>query len=219
VGVTIDEITVADPPDAWERAGFHVDHDGTCCIGHVRVRLVGRDGGRRIVGWSLRDMANNAEGEVVDIDGLTTSTSDTDPPAPAEHPNGCLFIDHLVVATPALDRTTAAFESHGVRCLRTRDSDTYGAPMQQRFFRLGEVILEVIGAPDAAGEGPAVFYGLAHTVADLDATKAMLGDDLGQPKDAVQPGRRIATLRHKQVGMSVATAFMSPEPAVVEARA
>jgi hypothetical protein len=29
----------------------------------------------------------------------------------------------------------------------------------------------------------------------------------------VQPGRHIATLRHRDLGMSVATALMSPEPA------
>jgi hypothetical protein len=119
-----------------------------------------------------------------------------------------------VVATPDLERTTKVLESLGVLARRTRDSGTYGATMRQRFFRLGEVILEVIGMaeptpPEQGGDRPAVFYGLAHTVADLDATKALLGDALGNPKDAVQPGRRIATLRHKQLDMSVATAFMS----------
>ncbi len=84
--------------------------------------------------------------------------------------------------------------------------------MRQVFFRLGEVILEVIGAPDKSGEGDAGFFGLAHTVADLDAVAKLLGPALGNVKDAVQPGRRIATLRHRDVGMSVATAFMSPEP-------
>jgi hypothetical protein len=47
-------------------------------------------------------------------------------------------------------------------------------------------------------------------VADLEATAALLGEALGPTKDAVQEGRRIGTLRHKQVGVSVATAFMSP---------
>ena len=28
----------------------------------------------------------------------------------------------------------------------------------------------------------------------------------------MQEGRRIATLRHRELGMSVATAFMTPEP-------
>ena len=37
MGVTIDEITVGDPPEAWEAAGFAVDPDGTCRIGSVRV--------------------------------------------------------------------------------------------------------------------------------------------------------------------------------------
>jgi hypothetical protein len=202
---SIDEITVADPPDAWIAAGFTVDDDGTCRVGTVRIRLVGRDAGKRIVGWSLRGLDLDAD----EIDGLPTTASTREPAPPSDHANGCLLIDHVVVATPDIERTTAAFEALGIRNRRTRDSDTYGAPMRQQFFRLGEVILEVIGAADAHNEGPAVFYGLAHTVADLDATKALLGDDLGNPKDAVQPGRRIATLRHKQVGMSVATAFMS----------
>jgi hypothetical protein len=50
------------------------------------------------------------------------------------------------------------------------------------------------------------------TVDDLDALGALLGEHLGDAKDAVQEGRRIATLRHKELGMSVATAFMTPEP-------
>ncbi|MBV9662995.1 MAG: glyoxalase, partial [Actinobacteria bacterium] len=62
---------------------------------------------------------------------------------------------------------------------------------------------------DPTGDGPARFYGLAFTVADLDATAAYLGDRLRPAKDAVQPGRRIATL-DKSAGSSVAIAFMSP---------
>jgi Glyoxalase-like domain len=205
MGMTIDEITVADEPESWRAAGFTVDDAGECRVGHVRIRLVGRTAGKRIIGWSLIGL--DLPGD--DLDGLPTGCSDRDPAEPAEHPNGALVIDHLVVATPDLERTTAALESVGLPARRTRDSDTYGAQMRQRFFRLGEVILEVIGAPDASGDGSAVFFGLAHTVADLDAAKALLGDALGTPKPAVQPGRRIVTLRHKQVGMSVATAFMS----------
>jgi hypothetical protein len=100
-----------------------------------------------------------------------------------------------------------------VEALRERRSGTYGAPMRQVFFRLGEVILELIG-PDEVDDvhrgRPARFFGLAFTVTDLDATKALLGDALGEPKDAVQPGRRIATLRHQDLGLSTAVAFMSP---------
>ncbi len=212
MGVTIDEILVGDPVDAWEAAGFAVDPDGTCRIGSVRVRLVGREGGKRILGWSLRGApdARLADGS---LDGLPTTPSHAPPPEPADHPNGALYIDHVVVLSPDLQRTAAAFEALGLTQRGARDSDTYGAPMRQLFFRLGEVILELIGQPDAAGEGDPGFFGLALTVRDLGATAALLGSHLGDAKDAVQQGRQIATLRHREVGMSVATALMSPEPA------
>ncbi|MGV3758413.1 MAG: VOC family protein [Actinomycetota bacterium] len=105
----------------------------------------------------------------------------------------------------------AALEEVGLTVRGERETDTYGAPMRQIFFRLGEVILELVGGSEP-GEGDPGFFGLAITVADLDATAARLGPALGAPKDAVQEGRRIATLRHRDLGMSVATAFMSPEP-------
>jgi hypothetical protein len=210
MAVTIDEILVGDPPEAWEAAGFAVDADGTCRIGTVRVRLLGRDGGKRILGWSLRGApaARLADGR---LDGLPTTASTADPAEPAAHPNGATHIDHVVLLSPDLARTTAALAALGIEQRGERETDSYGAPMRQIFFRLGEVILELVGGTEA-GEGDPGFFGLAITVADLDATAALLGDHLGDAKDAVQDGRRIATLRHRDLGMSVATALMSPEP-------
>ena len=209
MGVTIDEILVGDPREAWEAAGFAVDADGTCRIGSVRVRLMGRDGGKRILGWSLRGAppARLADGS---LDGIPTTASDAEPADPGEHPNGSQHIDHVVLLTPDLARTTEALAAIGVAPRGERDSDTYGAPMRQVFFRMGEVILELIGQVDSAGEGAPGFFGLAITVRDLDALGDLLGEHLGSPKDAVQEGRRIATLRHRDLGMSVATAFMTP---------
>ena len=125
------------------------------------------------------------------------------------HPNGSSTVDHIVAASPDLPRTIEAFARLGVEDRRTRDSDQHGAPMRQVFFRLGRPILELIGPPEPSGEGPASFWGLALTVDDLDAAKVLLGDRLSEPKDAVQPGRRIATLHHGQLGMTVPIAFMS----------
>jgi hypothetical protein len=208
---TIDAITVADPPEAWEAAGFTVDADGTCRVGHVRIELVGRDAGKRILGWRLRDIPEGT----TDIDGLPTTVAGTEPVAePAQHANGALLIDHIVISSPDVDRTIKAFEAIGIDARRTRhiDSSQYGFEARQVFFTLGEVILELIGADQPSGDDPARFFGLAHTVADIDAAAALLGPSLPNVKDAVQPGRRIATLRHKEVGVSIATAFMSPEP-------
>ncbi len=53
-------------------------------------------------------------------------------------------------------------------------------------------------------------WGISFLVADMDATAAFLGDLLGTPRDAVQPGRRIATLR-REAGLGPAIAFMSPD--------
>ncbi len=211
MGATIDEILVGDPPESWEAAGFSVDDDGVCRIGHVRVRLVGRDGGKRILGWSLRGVptARLADGR---LDGLPTTASTAPPPVPASHANGATHIDHVVLLSPDLARTTAALGTLGIEPRGERRTDSYGAPMRQVFFRLGEVILELVGG-DEPGAGDPGFFGLALTVDDLDAAGRLLGEHLGTAKDAVQPGRRIATLRHRELGMSVATALMSPEPA------
>ena len=80
---------------------------------------------------------------------------------------------------------------------------------RQTFLRAGEVIVELVAADRPPAAGPARFYGIACTVSDLDACAALLGDRLGEVKPAVQSGRRIATLRGRDIGLDVAIAFMS----------
>jgi hypothetical protein len=218
-------ITVGDEPESWARAGFAVGADGGCPVGTVRIDLVGRQHGKRIQGWTLRDLAPGGL-PVGELDGIPTGVSEADPPPALAHPNGVTSIDHVVLATPDPSRTIAAFESAGFDVRGERRSDTYGAPMRQTFFRAGEVILELITAdddgpsPESSGSpaGPAGFFGLAFTVGDLDGLADQLGDDLGTIKDAVQPGRRIATLRHRQLDISVPIAFMTAERGAAPAR-
>ncbi|MEV5001303.1 VOC family protein [Nocardioides sp. LML1-1-1.1] len=201
--VTIAEILVADPPEAWRAAGFAVDDDGGCRIGTVRIGL-GVEG-RGVVGWSLRDLPAGT----TDLDGVPTTGSADQPAEPARHPNGTTHVDHVVLLTPHLARTVAALESIGLDVRRERDGALGGAPMRQVFFRLGEVVLEVVGSPDATGEGPASIWGLTHAVADIDAAAALLGEHTTPVKDAVQPGRRITTVRTRELGISVRTALIS----------
>ena len=221
------EVAVADEPEAWRAAGFTVT-DGAVRLGPTTIRLVGRgDGAKRIVGWTLAGLTRPAGAADDDpIDGLPTTTGPTRPDAtdpgaepggPAHghepgHANGAVGVDHVVVLSPDLDRTTAAFAPHGLGVRRIRETDTYGAPMRQAFLRLGPTLIEVVGLHEGSGkpadQDPSGWFGLALDVHDLDATAALLGDALGRVKPAVQEGRRIATLRHKQVGMSVAVAFM-----------
>jgi hypothetical protein len=103
-------------------------------------------------------------------------------------------------------RTRAALEGRGFEVRRTVEM----GDRRYTFFRVGEAILELVGPAAADGDQPARLFGLAFTVVDLDATAAHLGPLLGTIKDAVQPGRRIATLR-REAGLSVPVAFMSPD--------
>jgi catechol 2,3-dioxygenase-like lactoylglutathione lyase family enzyme len=203
---TIDELLIADPPDDWRAAGFDVEGD-LCLVGTVRLRL--GNPGRGIVGWSVRGTAT------LDLDGLpTTASTDPPPPASAEpHPNGTISIDHVVAFTPDLDRTTATLRAAGLDLRRVREEPTPGGAPRQAFFRMGDVILEVVQAPEGTRiaedpSGPARLWGISFLVEDLERTVATLGDLLGEPRAAVQPGREIATLR-EEAGLGPAVAFMT----------
>lgn len=197
-------LLVGDPPDVWADLGFVVD-DGAVHVSGVRHVLGGEKKGIR--DWSIRGLGADVDG----IDGAAFGLPAADARPTPDHPNGVFALDHLVVFSPDLGRTIGALEAAGLDLRRTRDTGTYGAPMQQAFFKLGEVILELVGPKEPSGDGPIRFYGLAWTVRDLDETAAYLGDRLKPAKDAVQPGRRIATLASSG-GSTVPHAFMSPEP-------
>jgi hypothetical protein len=70
------------------------------------------------------------------------------------------------------------------------------------FFRVG-TLLELIESPARAP----VIYGVALTTADSLEAVALrwrsLGHDVGDPKPAVQPGRRIMTVRAIEIGLAV----------------
>ena len=149
--VTVDEIEVADPEHAWTRAGFSVDSDAVCRIGDVRIRLVGRGRGTGIVGWSLRGLPS--DGSADDLDGVPTTRSGAAAVAPAEHANGVTSIDHVVLLSPDLGRTVESLAAVGVDPRRERDGELGGRPIRQIFFRLGEVIIEVVGSPEHGERG------------------------------------------------------------------
>jgi hypothetical protein len=192
-------LSLADPPERWRALGFGV-RDGRMRVGDVGVELGAPGDG--IVAWRLRGVESGTE-----IDGLPWSASGEDQAEPdAAHPNGALGIDHVVVVTPDFDRTAAALDAAGLGLRRVRDAGGF----RQGFRRLGPAILELVEAPHGDPGAPARFWGLVVIVEDLDALAERLGDRLGPVKDAVQPGRRIATLRGS-AGLDTNVAFMDPE--------
>lgn len=197
------ELIVGDEASVWEALGFTVA-DNRCRVGHVDV-VFDPSVGKGIRRWTL--VGEGPE----QLEGVPTEWS-TDPLEPTGvHPNGIYEIDHVVLTTPDIQRTIDTMASVAVPALRTRETDTYGAPMMQVFFKLGQPILELIGPKEPAGEQPARFFGLAFTADDLELTGKAMGGALHASKDAVQPGRRIATL-DKAAGSTIAITIMTPDP-------
>jgi hypothetical protein len=205
---TLDQLTVADRPEAWRACGFQVDGD-ICVVGDTRIRLAAGDAAKGLTGWSLRNI------EVTGLDGLPTTRSDR--PFPDEqpvHPNGVSALDHVVAISADLDRTVAVLQGAGLDLRRIREEPTPAGAPRQAFFRLGGVVLEVVQAPEEAiertgSDRPVFFWGLAFVAPGLDATVASLGDRVGEIRAAVQLGRRIATLR-RSAGLAVPIALITP---------
>jgi hypothetical protein len=198
-------LVVGDEPEVWSLAGFTVDDDHVDVEG-LRIRLVGRGGGAGLRGWSFEPVWPRP------IDGLPTA--DAAPAgrrqtAAAAHPNGVTVLDHLVIGTPDVERTTSALGEAGVEPRHTIVGARGDADVLYRFFLLGTCVLELVGpaaapAPSPADE-PARFAGLAFTTESIDG----LADVASEPRPAIQPGRRIAILR-REIGVSVPLAFLTP---------
>lgn len=200
-------LTIAAAPEAWTRLGFDVAFDGRFAVGRTTIELVGPHRGLGIVGWSLRHTAPPGP-----IDGLATHSAgmEEELSSPPDHPNGALRIDHLVVQTPALARTLAALADVGFDLRRTRDVPRRA--LRQAFYRMGDVVLEVVGPPERAGAGDARFWGVVVVVPDVDALAGRHDGLIERAHDAVQPGRRIATLR-REAGLGLPVALMTPRVA------
>ena len=182
-GPILSEIKVGADPAAWVAAGFSVAGE-SMHVGGVSIEFVEGEGG--IVDWTLADF-------------------ERDLPA-ATHANGVTAIDHVVLLAPDLEQKIAQLEAQGIELRRIREGETGMGAYRQAFFRVGRPILEVVEA-----DPPERFWGITFTTDDIDAAAELLGDKLGRVKDAVQPGRRIATVR-SEAGLGLPVALISPEP-------
>jgi hypothetical protein len=221
-------LTIAGDPEAWRSIGLTVTADGRIPLLGTSLRLtppsiddprLRRDFGDPshedrdanndlgLTGWALSGLP----GDVMSIDGLHTEVVEREAPMHADHPLGASSLDHVVVLTPDLERTSAAIgEATGFELRRIRE---FGST-RQGFHRLGErgsgaLIVELVERPDIPA-GPAAFWGIVLIVDDLDAAFELIGPDrISPPKDAVQPGRHIATVR-ADVGLGLPVALMTP---------
>jgi hypothetical protein len=180
---TLEEVVLADDAATWEQLGFAVD-EGVVWLGGVALRLAGRAAGEGIIDWVV------GEGRA-------------EPPA-VSHPNDATALDCIVLFTGDLEQTTSELKARGFELRRMREA---GGQLRQAFYNLRTAVLEVVGPVE--NEHAPRFWGLVVVVEDLDALAERLGERLGRVKDAVQPGRRIATLR-REAGSGTEVAFMTP---------
>ncbi len=114
-------------------------------------------------------------------------------------------LDHVVLLVPDLSAIHAALTEVGLSA-RLR-MDVRGRPTA--FYRVGPV-LEVIESPVRA---PALF-GVALVTDELLEVVVLrwraMGHDMTDPRQAIQPGRRITTVRGTEAGLAV----MSPDRAM-----
>lgn len=197
-------VRVAASAASWSALGFDTT-DGVVALANGAVEIVDDPPGLSALGVTGVDRGHG-------VDGLTVESARERPPA--QHPNGARSIDHVVVMTDDLERTSDAIDSAlGLERRRLRETET----VRQAFHRFGDPI-----DPGVAGERGCIlelvenpriprpeYWGLVVIVDDLDALHHAHPDLVAPPKPAVQPGRRIATAR-READLGTAVAFMTP---------
>jgi hypothetical protein len=199
------ELVIAAPVEPWARVGLHVV-DGRARVAGVVLRFVAGDSG--VVAWGLA-AGPDSLAAISDIDGLATHVVEYEAAMPPAGRDDIVGFDHIVVMTSSLERTCAAIEgATGEPLKRIREA----GPVRQGFHRLGEVIVEVVESAQMTAP-TASFWGFVWNVADIDEWCGRLGPDVvSLPRPAVQPGRRIATVR-REIGLCLPLAAMTPPPA------
>jgi hypothetical protein len=201
----ISELVIGGSRANWAQVGINFSQDGVFAIGELVLRI-DESLSPGLHSWAFC----NIDSTVSSIDGIPTTevlvntrSAEIDSREFVLQPLG---IDHVVVNTPDLERTSRAlYEATGAELKRIRDA---GNGMRQGFHRLGDVIVEIVSAPSIPA-GSASLWGFVLNVADVNEVAAYLGPDvLSPPKPAVQKNRLIATFRGA-VGLGVPVALMS----------
>jgi predicted enzyme related to lactoylglutathione lyase len=223
------ECEVGGHPEPWAKLGLNCANEYVF-IDEVKFRFSPDDAG--FLSWTFASPAFTGETKDA-IDGVTTylvsqphlvnqrasdsdlhkvvSTLDDGETLGGQFvsPSGVqiLGLDHLVLMTDDLDRTSAEVERVlGVQCSRVRDA---GNSVMQAFHKLDNTIIEIVSGPHVKHHGTRL-WGCVVTVDDIDAWCTAVGTEVASPpRTAVQPGRYITTVR-ESVGLGVAVAVMSP---------
>jgi hypothetical protein len=176
----------------------------TCTLADVDIVVSGETPG--LNGWTI-DIGRD---EIIEIDGIRTTLVSGTTPRPSLSTIGrqkVIGLDHVVVNTDNIDRTTEAITA--ALGLEVRRERQLGNGAVQRFHKLDNTIIEVVSGPHITQPG-ASLWGMVASVDDLFDLAEELGENTtSPPKKATQPGRYISTVRGS-VGLGVPFALMTP---------
>lgn len=207
-------LTIAGPSAPWEAVGLRV-RDDVAVVGGIVLRFVppaDADAPASLAGWTLAGSPARPES----IDGIATEHVDDlgalvgdESSALEQHPLGVTSFDHVVVMTSSIERTCGEIERvTGEPLKRIREA----GPVRQGFHRLGSMIVEVVES-DRVTSPTASLWGFVWNLGSVDElyeAADRLGPELmSPPKQAVQPGRFIASFR-AAAGLGLPIALMSP---------
>ena len=189
------QLTVGGASEPWHRIGVSFDTRGGCRIGQVTLHLDDQS--------SVGHCSWAFDPEVSVIDGVPSASRV--PAGEVVSTTYCL-VDHVVVMTDSLERTSSMIESAaGLALRKTRDAS---GGVRQAFHRSGEVVIEVVEAPNITEPH---LWGFVLVAPEFDRVLGELGESVvSAARAAVQPGRRIATVR-REVGLGVHVALMSAD--------
>jgi hypothetical protein len=187
----------------WQAIGLMFD-EHTCPLADVDIVVSGETPG--LHGWTI-DIGRD---EIIEIDGIRTTLVSGTTPRPSLSTIGrqkVIGLDHVVVNTDNIDRTTEAITA--ALGLEVRRERQLGNGAVQRFHKLDNTIIEVVSGPHITQPG-ASLWGMVASVDDLFDLAEELGENTtSPPKKATQPGRFISTVRGS-VGLGVPFALMTP---------
>lgn len=233
-------IVLGDSPDAWRTAGFDVDHSGRLRLGRTELQCLD-SGTAGFIGWALDGIDDSLDGlSTTDgndgLGGPEVPSAHPNGICSIDH----VVIASADCARTIDAFTAAGLAVRGGRSTRSYGSqmrqtffwagdvilELIGPEPEAGPGPDGDTGPEVDTGPDGdtgpdrepdgtaapTSDEPTSIFGLALVTTDLDATAASLGAFMGTPKSAVQPGRRIAGMRHRDLGIGLPIAVMSPHP-------
>ena len=140
------ELRLGCPVEPWSRLGFAVSESSSGPSIHVAglgfrfVNDATSGTESAVTGWTLAGTSHGAD----DVDGIATLWVDSSPrPPKSENRIHVSSIDHIVIMTGSLDRTSESID-RVLRAPRKRVRDA-GGGVRQGFHRAGDIILEVAG--------------------------------------------------------------------------